>query len=260
MWLCGSQRQKIPNSSSLAGSAALELSLPLLWRGFYFFFFLFFYMQIKLRDYCGLPSLLKSAVSLLSLIPPGPGSLLWAQGRRCRSGSFSQSPFPQLLRELSRCWWGQGALCTQQVQEELAPVKQELGNDLIDFAADEPVLVKAQFPGACTVVWHWELAPNLNPSYRAANSWCCVRQAGAVPVLFLEDVGAICPLVKPGQPFQGVWRSPGKCKPWGGLGSVEHKFFSFFPLCHVARPAREGLRGWICWRGLWRFLLWWGLG
>lgn len=34
-------------------------------------------------------------------------------------------------------------------------------------------------------------------------------------------------------------------------------------LCHVARakarPAREELRGWICWRGLWRFLLWWGL-
>lgn len=68
MWLCGSERQKYPDSSSLAGSAApepSELWLPLLWRGS-FFFFLFLYMQIKLQDYCGFPSLLTSAVSLLS--------------------------------------------------------------------------------------------------------------------------------------------------------------------------------------------------
>lgn len=61
---------------------------------------------------------------------------------------------PEGAEQMFPAWWGQGALCTQQVQEELAPVKQELGNDLIEFATDEPVLVKAEFPGGYTVVWH----------------------------------------------------------------------------------------------------------
>lgn len=88
---------------------------------------------------------------------------------------------------------------------------------------------------------------------------------GSVPELFLEDVSAICAwnaaLVKPGQPFQAVWGSPGKCKPGRVAGLVEPKFFPV--LCHVAgaraHPAREELRGWNCRSGLWRFLLWWGL-
>lgn len=50
------------------------------------------------------------------------------------------------------------------MQEELAPVKQELGNELIKFATDESVLAKAEFPGVYTVVWQWEPALHLNPS------------------------------------------------------------------------------------------------
>jgi len=50
------------------------------------------------------------------------------------------------------------------VQKELAPVKQELGNDLTESAADESVLVRAELPGVYTVVWQWERAPHLNPS------------------------------------------------------------------------------------------------
>lgn len=130
-------------------------------------FFLFFYMQIKLQDYCGFPSLLTSAVSLLS-------DSAWPQFPALGTGqeiqvwlllSVTFSTAPEGAEQMFPAWWGQGALCTQQVQEELAPVKQELGNDLIEFATDEPVLVKAEFPGGYTVVWHWELALNLNPSY-----------------------------------------------------------------------------------------------
>lgn len=56
------------------------------------------------------------------------------------------------------------AVCTQQVQKELAPVKQELGNDLIKFAADESVPVAAEFPGLYTVVWQQDQLLHLNPS------------------------------------------------------------------------------------------------
>lgn len=168
VWISETQITNTPNSSSLAGSAAPELSelcLPLLWRGFYFF--LFFYMQIKLQDYYGLPSLLTSAVSLLS-------DSAWPRFPALGTGQEIQvwfllpvtfCPAPGGAEQMFPACWGQGALCTQQVQEELAPVKQELGNDLIEFATDEPVLVKAEFPGGYTVVWHWEPAPNLNPSY-----------------------------------------------------------------------------------------------
>lgn len=130
-------------------------------------FFLFFYMQIKLQDYYGLPSLLTSAVSLLS-------DSAWPRFPALGTGQEIQvwfllpvtfCPAPGGAEQMFPACWGQGALCTQQVQEELAPVKQELGNDLIEFATDEPVLVKAEFPGGYTVVWHWEPAPNLNPSY-----------------------------------------------------------------------------------------------
>lgn len=186
MWLCRSQRQKYPDSSSLARSGApepSELCLPLLWRGY--FFLLFFYMQIKLQDYCGFPSLLTSAVSLLSdstwpRFPAlGTGQEIWF----LLPVTFSTAP--EGAEQMFPAWWGQGALCTQQVQEELAPVKQELGNDLIEFATDEPVLVKAEFPGGLPC----GLALGTGPEFES--------KLPSSKFLVLCPPGSWCPIVVP---------------------------------------------------------------
>lgn len=140
-----------------------QASSACLYCGEDFFNFLFFYMQIKLQDYCGFPSLLTSAVSLLSdftwpwFSALGTGQEIWF----LLPVTFSTAP--EGAEQMFPAWWGQGALCTQQVQEELAPVKQELGNDLIEFATDEPVLVKAEFPGGL----HCGLALGTSPEFES---------------------------------------------------------------------------------------------
>lgn len=65
-------------------------------------FFLFFYMQIKLQDYYGLPSLLTSAVSLLS-DSAWPRFPALGTGQEIQVWFLLPSPFAQLLGELSRC-------------------------------------------------------------------------------------------------------------------------------------------------------------
>lgn len=87
------------HSSSLARSAALELS-ELLTAFIVERIFFFFYMEIKLQDYCGFPSLLTSTgfFALCSHLAQVPCS-----GHRAGRPSFFQSPFLQLLRERSRC-------------------------------------------------------------------------------------------------------------------------------------------------------------
>lgn len=167
VWISETQIPRLLQLGRECSSGAERALAAFIVERILFYFFLFFYMQIKLQDYCGLSSLLTSAVSLLSdstwpLFPAlgtGQEIQLWflLPVTFCTAPGGAEQMFP--------AWWGQGALCTQQVQEELAPVKQELGNDLIEFATDEPVLVKAEFPGGYTVVWHWEPALNLNPSY-----------------------------------------------------------------------------------------------
>lgn len=230
------------------------------------FFLLFFYMQIKLQGYCGFRSLLTSAVSLLS-------DSAWPQFPALGTGQELQvwfllpvtfSTAPEGAERMFPAWWGQGALCTQQVQEELAPVKQELGNDLIEFATDEPVLVKAEFPGGL----HCGLALGTGPEFESKllsskflvpcppGGWCPGVPGGCKCHLCLE-----CRSGETRTAFPGRLGFSWQMQTLGGFGVGGAQVFPCAAPCGKSQGSscQEGLRGWICRCGLWRFLLWWGL-
>lgn len=96
------------HSSSLARSAAPELSellLPLLWRGFFFSF----YMEIKLQDSCGFPSLLTSTVFLLS-VSTWPGFPALGTGQDVQAWFLLPVTFSAAsegAEQMFSAWWRQ---------------------------------------------------------------------------------------------------------------------------------------------------------